>query len=508
MCGIVAFFGSNLDEDEFKKSLWKISHRGEFQDECLLLEKAFLGANRLALVDAMHGAQPVHNEDKTIFAIQNGEIFNFQELNSVLIKAGHQISSQNDTETLVHLWEEFGTDMVNLLDSEMFAFAIYDKKNNDVFVARDALGVKPLYYAFVKNNFYCASEVKALVDIKGIEIKEFPPGHFYFNGKFQKYFNTQILKNEKIDNFDALLNAAVKKRVQTNLPIAVFLSGGVDSSLIMELATRYHTDVTALILGSPGSADYKAAVQLCAMKNWKYHIVDPAIDYEEELDQLIYFLETYDPNIVRHAFANHILSKFAHERNFKIILTGEGADELFAGYNEFLSLHPSKINKGCRLLLNSMSKGNLMRVDKMAMRHTVETRCPFFDIELIDLAMSIPGENKISDKNVQKTTKFILRTLAEKYLPEDIAWREKVPFANGAGMDVGFNYTKQDGIFSQIAAKNISDVDFFEISNRNPIYKIKTKEEALFLKFYIEHGYDKYIDGRERLIVKDTLHTI
>ena len=397
----------------------------------------------------------------------------------------------------------------------MFAFAVYDVKKEKVFAARDPLGVKPLYYAFCNNNnFYLASEIKALISLPGIKkIHEFPPGNYFYKGKFHKYFHLPVTE-KKITREDAskelsiLIEDAVKKRVQTTFPIAVFLSGGVDSSLVMELATRFHPDVTALILGYKDSSVYKAAIGLCRKKKWKYKIVDPDIDYEKELPGVIYHLETYDPNIVRHSFANNVISKFAHNLGYKVVLTGEGSDEIFAGYNEFLEIDKSKINLGCKMLLDSMSKGNLMRIDKLAMRHAVETRCPFFDTQIVKYAMSLPGSFKVGKYKGKDFTKMILRRIASKCLPKYIAYREKVPFANGAGMKIGMNYTKSDGLLSELAEKLVSDAAFSKIQKDNPDYKIKTKEEALFLSKYLEFGYDKFVEGRERLVVKDVLYTI
>jgi asparagine synthase (glutamine-hydrolysing) len=247
---------------------------------------------------------------------------------------------------------------------------------------------------------------------------------------------------------------------------------------------------------------------LCQEKNWKYKVLEPRIDYEKELSEIIYFVETFDPNIVRHSFANNIISKFAKELGYKIVLTGEGADEIFAGYNEFLGIDGSKINLGCKLLLDSMSKGNLMRVDKMAMRYTVETRCPFFDIGLVNLAMSTDGSLKIGDHNGKKFTKLLFRKIARKYLPEYVAFREKMPFANGAGMNVGLSYKQSDGILSDIASRIITDGDLINTKQNFPEYKLETKEEVLLFKKYIEFGYGKFVEGKERLVVKDVLFTI
>ncbi len=513
MCGIFAIFGKSTDKEEkLKISLSKITHRGEHNFEYNIFDLAALGANRLAIVDEKLGTQPQYDEDGDTFAIQNGEIFNFISLTEKLKSLGHNFHSHSDTEVLVHLWKEYKEKMIFELDSEMFAFVIYDKKTNEIFVARDRIGVKPLYYAFDNdNNFYLASEVKALICLEELkEVHEFPVGHYYYKNKFVKYFDIEEIQPKDIDEktIQEIIEESVKKRVQTDLPIAVFLSGGIDSSLIMELATKFHKDVTALILGTNDSPDYINAVKLCKEKKWKYKTTEPKIDYEEELSNIVYFVETYDPNIVRHSFANDVISKFAHDLGFKIVLTGEGSDEIFAGYNEFLELDKSKINIGCKMLLESMSKGNLMRIDKMAMRHTIETRCPFFDQKLLDFAMSLDSNLKVGEYNGKQFTKLILRKTALNYLPEYIAFRDKTAFAIGAGMNVGINYKLKDGILSEIAERKISDLVFSETLKKFPEYKLETKEEVMFFNYYHSFGYDKFVEGKQRLIVKDTLSTI
>lgn len=513
MCGISAIFGETKDKEEkLKISLSKITHRGEYHFEYKIFDHAALGANRLAIVDEKLGVQPQEDEGGEIFAIQNGEIFNFANLAQKLESLGHIFHTHNDTEVLVHLWQEYKEKMIFELDSEMFAFVVYDKKSNEFFVARDRIGVKPLYYAFDDNkNFYLASELKALVCLEDIkEVHEFPPGHYFYKNKFVKYFDIVTNESENPDEqaIQKLIEESVAKRVQTDLPIAVFLSGGVDSSLVMELATRFHKNVTALILGETDSLDYINAMKLCEEKKWKYKVIEPKIDYENELANIVYFVETYDPNIVRHSFANDVISKLAHELGFKIILTGEGSDEIFAGYNEFLNIDKSKINLGCKMLLESMSRGNLMRIDKMAMRYTVETRCPFFDQKLVDVALSLSGSLKVGEYNGKQYTKLVLRKIALNYLPEYIALRDKLAFANGAGMNVGMNYKQGDGVLGEIAKRKISDEKLNEIQRDFSEYKLETKEEVMLFDLYRSFEYDKFVEGKERLIVKDTLYTI
>lgn len=512
MCGIIGVFGNNNTSQRALASLEKIVHRGSNTQELRDFPNATLGANRLPIVDREFGKQPLSNEDNTIFAVQNGEIFNYKELQKELKEKGHAFKTNSDTEVLAHLYEEYQEKMIDKIDSEMFAFIIYDVKTDSVFAARDHLGVKPLYYATDQTGqFYFASEAKQLSFFDDIEeIKIFPPGHYYKNRKFKRYSKLKVSNNYKnesevISKLEVRLVNAVKKRVQTDLPIGVLLSGGVDSSLIMEIATRLHPDVTAIILGYHGSSDYEFALRLCKERGYKYHIVRPDVDYEKELDQLIYHLETYEPLIIRHSFSLDICSREAQRLGLRIVLVGEGSDELFGGYNEFSSLPSKLINKGCEMLIKSLCVGHLQRVDRMSMKHTIEVRCPFFDKDVTELALQISGDLKVKRKNHQITTKYIIRKVAENFLPDYIAWRYKVPFSNGAGMNVGNNFKAQDGdVAKMVLKKPEANID----SELLKKYCVDTREGKYYLKKYIEYGFNKIVDSEKRLIVKDNLNEL
>lgn len=511
MCGIIGIFGENISKTRARQSLEKIVHRGTSTFEIRAFQNAIIGANRLPIVDRAHGKQPLSNEDETIFAVQNGEIFNYSKLQSELKEKGHKFRTESDTEVLAHLYEEYGSDMVKHLDSEMFAFVIYDVKNKTVFAARDPLGVKPLYYAHdTSGRLYFASELKQLVSFDDVEkVHTFPSGQYFHNGQFRKYIDfsvTNTIQSEEkaVKVLREQIVEAVRKRVQTDLPIGVLLSGGVDSSLIMEIATRFHPNITAIILGFPGSSDYEHAVQLCRERSYQYHVVSPQVDYEKELDTILYSLETYEPLIVRHAFANNLCARAAQQLGISIVLVGEGADELFAGYNEFASLPGHQINHGSKTLTTSLQFGHLIRVDRMSMRHTIEVRSPFLDTTLVKTALHLDGSLKIVRKNHQITTKFVFRKVAAEFLPDSIAWRYKVPFSNGAGMNVGSNYKVEDGDVAEIASKRTFSVSS-ELTKR---YGLTTKESSYYFSKYQEFGFTKLVGSERHPIVKDSLNEL
>jgi len=512
MCGIIGIFGKNNTHEKAHLSLEKIIHRGSNVFELEYFDGGVLGANRLPIVDRENGRQPKSNEDRTIFAVLNGEIFNYKKLKKNLSALGHIFVTDSDTEVLAHLYEEYGVGMVRLIDSEMFAFVIYDKKKNSIFAARDPLGVKPLYYAHdATGQIYFTSELKQLAffdDIK--EIKNFPPGSYFFDGKFKKYFNLKISnalndENKIIRILEEKIVDAVAKRVDTDLPIGVLLSGGVDSSLIMEIAVRLHPDVTAIVLGYPGSSDYEFAMKLCKERKYKYHVIRPDIDFEEELDNIIFHLETYEPNIIHQSFSLEICAREAQRLGLRILLVGDGSDELFGGYNEFSMLPDKTINEGCLMLTKSMGSGHLQRLDRLTMKHTIEARAPFFDSNILDIAFKIDGKLKVKRENHQIVTKYILRKLAANFLPDYIAYRYKAPFSNGAGMNVGNNYKAQDGDVAKAALNKPKPALENGLAER---YSLTTEIEKYYFSKYLEYGFTKLAGAEKRLIVKDNLNTL
>ncbi len=513
MCGITAVFGNCLKSEDFiKKSLNKIKHRGSSNFEYEIFENAGLGTNRLAIVGEDTGKQPISDDNNEIYAILNGEIYNYVELKNDLIEKGYKFKTSSDTEVLVYLYKEYGSQFTQMIDSEIFAFVIYDKKKNKFLAGRDRFGVKPLYYAIDKDmNYYFASELKQLSQFKFIEkIYEFPKGHIMYNNKLRSYYSLNFsddIIDEKIavNNISRLLEIAVKKRVNTNLPVAVLLSGGVDSSLIMEIANKYHNNVRAYILGYKESEDYKAAVKLCKERNYKFKVVEPNSNYDEKVYEMIESVETYEAQIIRHCFSLDIVAKQIKEDGYKIVLSGDNADEIFAGYNEFSSVSELFVNTVCKSLVDNMDRGHNKRLDRISMKHTLEIRSPFYDEKLVEFAMRINSKLKIKKNGKKIITKYILRKTALNYLPEYISFRYKAPFSNGAGMNVGNNYKNQDG---DVAKKVIEKYKYLKFSNTNQEYKFLTNEERIYFEIFNSFNYTKLENNHERIITKEDLDSI
>ncbi|MDD5148376.1 MAG: asparagine synthetase B, partial [Candidatus ainarchaeum sp.] len=388
MCGIAAIFGPNVNPKILKKSLSRVKHRGFSLFESLYFPTCALGCNRLEIVDRDNAVQPVSNEDNTVFAVLNGEIFNFNSLTKELIEKGHLFKTASDSEVLVHLYEEYGKKMCSKIDSEMFAFFIFDRKKNAFFACRDPYGVKPLYYAIdSKKNFHFASEIKQLAQFKEIkEIFSFPPGNYMQNCSLTKYHSipfpvkTVSLK-KSISKLRALFDSAIKKRLDTDLPIAVFFSGGIDSAAVLETARKFHSSVSAVIVGFPSSPDVVFAKRFCNEKNIPFFYSSPPKESElaKIIPKIVFLAETFEPNIIRNSAVSYLISKTAREHGFRLAFCGEGPDELFAGYPEFQSLSPSAISKKISCFIQDLPRTQFQRVDRTSMHFTIETRIPFFD---------------------------------------------------------------------------------------------------------------------------------
>lgn len=502
MCGIGAIYGVNIQNGEFsiKRSLEVVKHRGHSLNEITVLDKCVLGANRLEIVDRPKAVQPQTNEDQTAFVVFNGEIFNYKTLRKELLEKGHEFRTESDTEVLVHLWEEYGEDMVEKLDSEMFAFFIYDKKKESFFAARDPYGVKPLYYAIDSyGNYHFASEIKQLVQFREIdEVRHFPPGHYMQNGALKQYHSIPKPEEKTADNvYDAILNLrklfdqAVKKRVDTDLPVGVFFSGGLDSTSILATARRYHKDITALTVGHQHAPDVLIAMKYCKENGIKLiHLAPPT---EEELAELIpkiiYITESFEPNMVRQSVVSYFIAKLAGENGFRVILCGEGPDEIFAGYPEFkLCKNTEDISEKIYDFIVSLPRTQFQRVDRTSMFYTLEVRVPFFDTALADYAIRIPSGMKVRDDGHRKITKWILREAMKDRLPDYIVEREKVVLSEGAGYK---GNQLIGGLFYDIVKNRISDKEFEELKNKYPGWDITNKEVAYYFKFYAKYLFTK-----------------
>ena len=448
MCGILAIIGKGKDLKLVNDLSKRMSHRGPDESDLYLTEKGnILSSERLSIIDLSLGKQPIQGT-KDAWMVHNGEIYNHQELRDGVL-ASHTFRTKSDSEVIVHLYEEFGYDFCNMLDGD-FAFVIIN--GDDFMAARDPLGVKPLYYGLdERGRMYFASEMKAITD-QCVTLSTFPPGHFYtVSSGFVKYYRPEYedyLKADQELNLEAInttLTTAIRKRLMADVPLAVMLSGGLDSSLIASITARIlkeqneklHTFSIGLDKNAPDLIAAKKAADFIGTEHHEvFFTVDQGIAL---LDKLIWHLETYDIISVRASVPMYFLSKAISDLGIKVVLSGEGADEVFGGYLYFRNAPSAEdFQKETIERVQKLFTADLLRADKSTMAQGLETRVPFLDKDFLDVVMRINPEEK-QPKTYNNKEKHIVRKAFENsenpYLPEEILWRQKEQFSDGVGYD-------------------------------------------------------------------------
>jgi len=394
-----------------------------------------------------------------------------------------------DTEVVLKLFGAHRQQAIEMLDG-MFAFAIFSE--NGLFLARDPVGIKPLYYTQTGQALYFASEIKALLDAPGA-IREFPPGHWWDAGHgFVQYFQINDLQwNASLPQdlpplaIDALLRAALAKAVQKRLiadpgvPVGVSLSGGLDSSLIAAIARQGRTILDTFVVGMPGSEDIAASQQVACALGTRHHIYQYTFDEMLKiLPKVIYHLESYDAALVRSAIPNYFLARLASD-HVKVILTGEGADELFGGYAYLRGVtDAARFQRELWTITTNLHNTNLQRTDRMTMAHGIEGRVPFLDRDMLRLALSLPAELKFHGRDMAE--KAMLRRAFAGMLPKAVIERPKQKFSAGAG---------SIDVLAQHANQKITDAEFTRARRQYPEARLRSKEELLYFQiFHRQYG--------------------
>jgi asparagine synthase (glutamine-hydrolysing) len=494
MCGILAIIGKGKDEKLVQQLSKRMSHRGPDESDIHITEKGhFLAHERLSIVDLHTGKQPIQGTSSA-WMIHNGEIYNHKELRDTILK-NHTFRTTSDSEVIVHLYEEFGYDFCNFLDG-MFAFVVID--GDDYIAARDPLGIKPLYYGIdERGRKYFASEMKAIAD-QCVTFSTFPPGHIYTEKTgFVKYYQPEWEDASKaIEPVDykairKSLTQAVKKRLMSDVPFGVLLSGGLDSSLTSSIACRLlegtgqkiHSFSIGLDADSP---DTKAARKVAAFIGTIHHEIHFTIEQGIEiLEKLIWHLETYDVTSIRASTPMYFLSKAITEQGIKMVLSGEGADEVFGGYLYFRNA-PSAAEFQQETIdrVQKLFTADLLRADKSTMAHGLEARVPFLDKAFLELAIKIQPEEK-QPKTYNGIEKYILRkafdTPEKPYLPEEVLWRQKEQFSDG----VGYNWIDT---LIEYCTSQVTDTDF-ELASQLYPYNTPTTKEAFFYRSIFHKFY-------------------
>jgi asparagine synthase (glutamine-hydrolysing) len=505
MCGVVGVFDLKVKPDELRPQVLemskKVRHRGPDWSGIYCNEKAIIAHERLSIVDPQSGGQPLYSRDRKLILGVNGEIYNHREIREKY-KGKYDFTTQSDCEVILALYADKGPDFLDDMNG-IFAFVLYDEVNDCYLAARDHIGIVPFYIGWdVYGNFYFASELKALEGIcKKIDL--FPPGHYYYSKDraFTKWYNREWTEYDNVaENVtDAhllreSLEKAVHRQLMSDVPYGVLLSGGLDSSVISAIAKTYaprriETDDQAeawwpqlhsFAIGLEGSPDLVAARKVADYIGTVHHEIH--ITVQEGLDALrdvIYHLETYDVTTVRASTPMYLMSRVIKSMGVKMVLSGEGADEVFGGYLYFhkapgpREFHEETIRKVSKLHLY-----DCLRANKSIAAWGVECRVPFLDKEFLDVAMRINPADKMAGNG--KMEKYIIRKTFEDYLPQEVAWRQKEQFSDG----VGYNWIDT---LRDIASTQITDEMMANARFRFPVNTPLSKEEYHYRAIFAEH---------------------
>ena len=494
MCGIVAIIGKGKNEILVKTLSKRMSHRGPDESDMYINDKGhILCHERLSIIDLHSGRQPIKGT-KSAYMVHNGEIYNHQKLRDTVLK-NHVFRTKSDSEVIVHLYEDFGYDFCNQLDGD-FAFVVID--GDDFIAARDPMGVKPLYYGLdERGRIYFASEMKTIAD-QCNTFSTFPPGHFYTpKTGFVKYYKpiyeeaNKAIQKLNLELIRDTLTQATHKRLMSDVPIGVLLSGGLDSSLTSAIASRLLADsgkkLHSFSIGLDADApDVKAARKVAEFLGTEHHEIYFTIEQGIAiLDKLIWHLETYDVTSVRASTPMYFLSKAISDLGIKVVLSGEGADEIFGGYLYFRNApSTAEFQKETIERVQKLFTADLLRADKSTMAHGLEVRVPFLDKDFLEMAIQITPEEK-QPKTYDGVEKYILRkafdTPENPYLPQEVLWRQKEQFSDG----VGYHWIDQ---LIEFCASKVTDEDLIMAKIKFPYNTPLTKEayyyRTIFHRYY------------------------
>jgi asparagine synthase (glutamine-hydrolysing) len=426
-------------------------------------------------MDPAGGDQPIRSTPGGPAIVANGEIYNFRSLRSRL-EGSHLFRTLSDSEVALALFAERGPACARDLDG-MFALAIAD--GGDVFLARDPVGIKPLYWGERDGELLFASEIKALVGLAET-VSEFPPGSWFHSRiGIRSYYEVPDpapvprAPREHVALVRAGLERSVRKRLMSDVPLGVFLSGGLDSSIIAALVRPHVDELHTFSVGVENSPDLQAARVVARHLDATHHehVLSPQ-EIGERLPDILYHLESFDQDLVRSAVPCYFAARLA-SGVVKVVLTGEGADELFAGYGYYRDFEdPARLRRELRRSIQSLHNVNLQRVDRMTMAHSIEGRVPFLDVEMIELAQTVPPEFKLKESGgARSVDKWVLRQASESALPPEIVWRKKAQFDEGSGAV---------DLLSQVVGQVMSPGEARQYAERHPESRLRSPEECVY----------------------------
>src|SRR3954470_22809722 len=480
MCGIVAEHGCS-DPQQLERMLERLAHRGPDDRGAGGVNGSWLGHRRLSIVDVGGGKQPLCTSDESAFLVGNGEVYNHEEVRARL--GGRQLLTTSDNEVALHLIDERGVAGLAEL-SGMFAFVMASEDGRFV-AARDAVGIKPLYWAQRNGAVRFASEMHAFDPEWQAHVEPFPPGCAWTpEGGLQRFASAVPASLEPVTDRDQLLRRtretlvrAVRQQMMGDVNVGVFLSGGLDSSLVAAIAARIANErgrrLQTVAVRTEASADLAAARTVAEHLGCDHvEVTYTAAEALESLPNVVRAIESFDPGLVRSAVPNYMLARTTRQ-HVKVVLTGEGADELFAGYDYMRDFtEPAALHAELERTVRSLHNLNLQRCDRVTMAHAVEARVPFLDRDVIAWALRVPPAAKQGEPE-----KRLLREAFEGWLPDELLWREKAEFGDGSGA--------RDAL-SQVVEGTVSDAEF-EAERGAVEPALRTKEELAYYRVWREH---------------------
>lgn len=490
MCGIAGIWSTahtaELDlasaHRDVRSMLDLMAHRGpDAEGFAIVPGVGVVGHRRLSIMDPTGGDQPIWTADRRRAIAANGEIYNFPALRKDL-SADHVFSTASDSEAVLHLYQRHGAALVNHLEG-MYAFAIID--GTRLMLGRDPLGIKPLYWAEQNGQWWFASEIKALAPFCA-EVREFPPGTTFLSDVgvhtfYEVPFTAPLERSADhyIREVRSTLEGAVASHCMSDVGLGAFLSGGLDSSIIAALATRHLGELHTFAVGVEGSSDLVAARLVADHVGTIHHeyLITEA-DVLAALPTIIHSLESFDQDLVRSAVPTFFAARLAAQHT-KVILTGEGADELFAGYTYHRSItDPVALHAELRRTVTTLHDINLQRADRLTMLHSIEGRVPFLDLRMVELAQRIPVSLKLSgDPPVEK---WVLRKAFEDMLPAKIVWRRKEQFDEGSGTA---------DVLPRLLRAQITEDEASRYRAQHPEIVLRSAEECLYHRILVA-GFD------------------
>ena len=443
MCGIALITGPNPNAVVFDRMLDAIAARGEVR-ETLVDDRHRLGTQRLKIVDRERAVQPWNSRDGRWTVCYNGEVYNFRSLRSELAALGHELRSDSDTEVILEAFIEWGEKAVYRLRGE-FAFAVVDRAAERVYLARDPLGVKPLYWSRFGGHLHVASELKALVPVGG-PVSEIPPGHHGWGSPIQDpaiaaYVDLLTMGDDDEPITDVAeaarlvrgaLEDSIRIRLDTDLTVGVILSGGLDSTLTLLHVREMHPKCVAFTIGTPGSDDVSYARRVARELGVDHEVIEltPGDIRLSDIREAIRLSELTEYGDVINAVVSRPLFARVHRCGVKVVLCGDGSDELFGGYEMYRQPDLALRQRLFQHKLHNLGRTELQRVDRTSMGQSVETRVPFLDLALVRLAMRLPIEMKLRDGQ----DKWILRHAFADILPDYVRRRPKNPLSHSSGL--------------------------------------------------------------------------